>query len=577
MSAIDILRNALFGNPPSTTFKPSREGVLAAFTEMNNDIGSIALASAITVFKTTRANLDADLVHAVNTIALVYDDATDANNDIYIKVGASGAGSWTLTDTLHAIIDGLADPYVVAAEAAAALAAAYGFQLVPLGPIGSVVEQDPMGRVSRALLADGGQFITKLYRPGPGGLVDRREVWAELDAIGGTALQRAVIPAMNEGFMPRFSPVSTGTPALTLYDVATGTTPTGYAASGPYWNDPAIRREGGVWHNDGANGWSAVSTYQAGTYVNDDMSSSGGKGCNGARFEFDYDGDELLIGMVGGGAPFKMIVDGAYIQENDSKFFDFTFFPPDGQYRRFKLTLGAAGPHRIMMEAFGGIRLNDLRGKTGTTFSYPTTLDRPRVYFDGTSVVESGAGWYRATCRILNVDGWNAGVGASGLFNPGTTGRDNMWNRKNWRHGQFAYGIHQGLINDSLANAGGDGTYNDGFKRYVDQYRRILDDWGTYQNGRPWFALGYYPNEGFPDEFYCMRDAMEQACAEFNQFACLIEPLPHGGTFPSGSVPQSYYLNIAGGDPTHPDWRGSPALGRRISRQIGDLIRGGRF
>ncbi len=35
------------------------------------------------------------LAYAANTIAVVYNDATAANNGLYIKVGASGSGSWT--------------------------------------------------------------------------------------------------------------------------------------------------------------------------------------------------------------------------------------------------------------------------------------------------------------------------------------------------------------------------------------------------------------------------------------------------------------------------------------------------
>lgn len=43
---------------------------------------------------TTKALMDADLAHPVNTLALVTNDATAANNQTYIKLGASGAGSW---------------------------------------------------------------------------------------------------------------------------------------------------------------------------------------------------------------------------------------------------------------------------------------------------------------------------------------------------------------------------------------------------------------------------------------------------------------------------------------------------
>lgn len=43
----------------------------------------------------TKAELDADLAHAANTPGLVMLDTTPANNGYYIKVGASGAGSWS--------------------------------------------------------------------------------------------------------------------------------------------------------------------------------------------------------------------------------------------------------------------------------------------------------------------------------------------------------------------------------------------------------------------------------------------------------------------------------------------------
>lgn len=47
-----------------------------------------------TVWFATKALLDADLAHDAETPAVVYADATSANNGIYIKSGASGAGSW---------------------------------------------------------------------------------------------------------------------------------------------------------------------------------------------------------------------------------------------------------------------------------------------------------------------------------------------------------------------------------------------------------------------------------------------------------------------------------------------------
>lgn len=54
MSSIDILRDALFGNPPSPAFKPSREGVLAAFTTLKLTTEAGIAAAAL-----SGTNLDA--------------------------------------------------------------------------------------------------------------------------------------------------------------------------------------------------------------------------------------------------------------------------------------------------------------------------------------------------------------------------------------------------------------------------------------------------------------------------------------------------------------------------------------
>lgn len=74
-------------------------------------ISSAAFGSLVTVVKATKAALDADLAHAADTVALVYGDSTDANNDLYVKVGASGSGSWTNTGAFHSAFNSLAGPY----------------------------------------------------------------------------------------------------------------------------------------------------------------------------------------------------------------------------------------------------------------------------------------------------------------------------------------------------------------------------------------------------------------------------------------------------------------------------------
>lgn len=65
------------------------------FNVITKEINTIAAAqSGGTVGFLTKAAMDADLSHAENTIALVTNDPDNANNGNYIKLGASGEGSW---------------------------------------------------------------------------------------------------------------------------------------------------------------------------------------------------------------------------------------------------------------------------------------------------------------------------------------------------------------------------------------------------------------------------------------------------------------------------------------------------
>lgn len=81
-------------------------------------IANAALGALVSVAKASKADLDADLAHAANAVALVYADATDANNDLYLKSGASGAGSWTNTNALHSAFESVTQSAIASAEAA---------------------------------------------------------------------------------------------------------------------------------------------------------------------------------------------------------------------------------------------------------------------------------------------------------------------------------------------------------------------------------------------------------------------------------------------------------------------------
>jgi len=113
MSAIDTLYAALFGNPPSIGFKPSREGVLKAFIELG--INFDASLNGFESYETVSA-MNADTSQPSGTIAYVYRNggsATDASNGFYQRVGSAWETAGWLTNIVAqaAISAGFSGPF----------------------------------------------------------------------------------------------------------------------------------------------------------------------------------------------------------------------------------------------------------------------------------------------------------------------------------------------------------------------------------------------------------------------------------------------------------------------------------
>jgi hypothetical protein len=99
VSATELARDALFGNPPSPTIKPSREGVLAAFTTLDEALAYLVtafIADQSVVLAELRDQLFADLAPANGALGIVYGDIP-SRRGVYVKVGASNAGTWSAT------------------------------------------------------------------------------------------------------------------------------------------------------------------------------------------------------------------------------------------------------------------------------------------------------------------------------------------------------------------------------------------------------------------------------------------------------------------------------------------------
>lgn len=107
------------GVPASGVYEPEKATIRAlgqALDTSFDDLRQILALGGVTIYKTTRALLYADLAHVADTIAAVTMDSTAAYNGIYVKSGASGSGSWSqifefldsasVLATLTAYVDG---------------------------------------------------------------------------------------------------------------------------------------------------------------------------------------------------------------------------------------------------------------------------------------------------------------------------------------------------------------------------------------------------------------------------------------------------------------------------------------
>lgn len=109
MSALDTLRAALFGNPPQSSYKPSREGVLSAFTQLvlSVEAGVIGVRSYSDI-----SARNADTANQpVGTIGYIYNNnnsASDDANGFYQRVGSS----WVRAEWFETLIESAVDKYV---------------------------------------------------------------------------------------------------------------------------------------------------------------------------------------------------------------------------------------------------------------------------------------------------------------------------------------------------------------------------------------------------------------------------------------------------------------------------------
>ena len=112
------------GVPSSGAHDVEKSEARGLGTVLETAVGMVNLAGTVSVIKSTLADLQGDLAHGDGTVALVWNDPVDVNNDFYLKVGASGTGIWSNTGLLTDMVSGIAAPSLDAAAGSANSAAA---------------------------------------------------------------------------------------------------------------------------------------------------------------------------------------------------------------------------------------------------------------------------------------------------------------------------------------------------------------------------------------------------------------------------------------------------------------------
>lgn len=407
---------------------------------------------ATSLCKATQAALAADLAHAADTVALVFNDPTTALNGWYRKTGASGSGSWVQFEELSKAVRTAAAASAALAQAwaegtapggagtksarewADALAAA-GIATTALANVAGAV-QDICGRWWTQDRPNGEHWIAKPC-DGAGRRIDQ--------AIDANTARIVALEAANLVLPPpqrlrlRKSLYYGGLLARSVYAVdpvtvgsvvvgGAGDTVTQMASPVSIEPDDArIRLLGGPWQRGSMFPYQSVMIGQA--ITNGDPATAGNTGLPASRYswasalEFTLPAGQTQIELkmmgVGANQPFLIDIDGvgtnaagymAGVPNNlGHVFFIPITFPPSASARVIRMFF----PQRY----FAGLSIE----AGGTLGPKPVPRVPSSAAFLGDSITAGSiasnnqATWAARTARKLGIDNFiNLGIGGSG-------------------------------------------------------------------------------------------------------------------------------------------------------------------
>lgn len=199
------------GIPSSGVYNPRKSDIRRWGATVGNAITQFQSQQALAgTGYTTQAAMNADLAHPAGTIATVFSDSTSNLNGVYIKVGASGSGSWSQQTTT---------PYGI----------------LPTIGIGTVTTGDSASSVSVTTSGSAGSQLLNFSIPrGVGGPFTWRGNWSSATAY----------VANDTVFYP-----TTGNSYVAV-QASTNQVPTNTT----YWNTVAVAGAAGTNGTNGTNG-----------------------------------------------------------------------------------------------------------------------------------------------------------------------------------------------------------------------------------------------------------------------------------------------------------------------------------
>lgn len=275
------------------------------------------------------------------------------------------------------------------------------------------------------------------------------------------------------------------------------------------------------WLGGAANIDSNLEYFPRGAWYVSDRSSTY------TSFEFQHTGTQFEVSMtstaMNSGVNFRVIV--------GDKIAGTGTVTADGGFYYVKVAFPTSATRRVRIEMAGGrtkgLQVALVTEVTGTGRTYPLVTLIGDSFVEGTGSFPYYDGEGASMLRACGFNPANAGVGGTGLMNPGSGGKVN-WQDANRLSDLALNGFtdaitgvaaapFMGVIMASINDFGLGSAFWNGAATYQDAVNKalwvLIDHWNTQRPGKPLVVFGPTNPSGNADlDLFRMRDAVQEAC-----------------------------------------------------------------